>query len=85
MLDATRNVLLLRTQSLRRKDVVELGVGLRAEPIHEAPEVAVAGAALGAIGQVLRDRRLDWFAALFGEVALEEAIFLEVPRAKDHG
>ena len=82
---APGDVLLLGAHPLGRKDFVELGVGLRAEPVHEAPEVAVAGVALRAIGQVFRGRRLDRFAALFGEVALEQPVFLEVTRAKDHG
>ena len=85
VLDAAGNVLLLRAQSLGRKDLVELGVGLGAESVHEAPEVGIAGAALGAIGQVFSGRRFDRFAALFGEVALEQTVFLEVTRAKDHG
>ena len=85
MLHAPGDLLLLRAHPLGGKDFVELGVGLRAEPVHEAPEVRVAGVALGAIGQVFGGRRLDRFAALFGEVALEQAVFLEVARAKDHG
>jgi hypothetical protein len=85
MLDAPGNLLLLRAQSFGRKDLVEFGVGLRAEPVHEAPEVGIAGAALGAITQVFRYRRFDLFAALFGKVTLEQTVFLEVTRAKDHG
>ena len=83
--DATRDLLLLDAQSLGRKRLVELGVGFRAEAVHEPPEVGVANATVGAIGQVLRRRWLDWFTTLFGEVALEETVFLEMTRAKDHG
>ena len=30
-------------------------------------------------------RRFERFAAMFGEIALEQTVFLEVTRAKDHG
>jgi hypothetical protein len=30
-------------------------------------------------------RRFDRFAALFGEIVLEQTVFLEVTRAKAHG
>jgi hypothetical protein len=82
---AAGNLLLLRALPFRRKDFIELRVGFRAEGIHEAAEVAVPGAALGAIGQVFGGRRFELFAAMLGEIALEQAVFLEVTRAKDHG
>ena len=85
MLDAAGNLLLLRPLPFRRKDFVELRVGFRAQGIHEAAEVAVPGAALGAIGQVLGGWRFERFAAMLGEIALEQTVFLEVTRAKDHG
>jgi len=65
--------------------LIELGVGLAAERIHEAAQVAVTGAAVGTIGEVFGGRWLERLAALFGEIALEQPVFLEVARAKDHG
>jgi hypothetical protein len=85
MLDATGNLLLLRALPLRGKDLVQLRIGLRAEGVHEAAEVAVAGAAFGAVGEVFSGRRFERFAAMFGEIAFEQTVLREVTRAKDHG
>ena len=81
MLEAPRDLLLLRSHALGRKNVVELGVGLGANPVHEAPEIRVAGVAVRAVGQVLGGRRLDRLPALFGQVAVEQTVFLEMARA----
>ena len=48
-------------------------------------ELGVALAAVVAVGQVLGDRRIDALAAALGEIAVEQAIVVEVTRASGHG
>ena len=84
-LQAPRDVLLLRSHALGRKNVVELGVRLGANPVHEAPEIRVARVTFRAVGEVHGGRRLDRLPALFGHVAVEETVFREMARLEHHG
>ena len=67
-----------------REHFVELGVGFRSQPVHEAPQIRVPRAALRAVGEMLGRRRIERLAGPLGEVALEQPIVVKVVRANDH-
>jgi hypothetical protein len=84
VLEASCDLLLLDASLLGREDVVDLAVGVRPERVHEALKVCVLRAAVGAVGQMLGDRRIHGFAAAGAQVTLEQTLFFEVPDAEYH-
>src|SRR5207247_3662519 len=84
LLEATRNLRLLKPQALAREDRVRLGDALAPELVHEAREIVVALAARRAIGEMLGRRRIDGVAPAFDQITLVQSIVLQVP-AEDHG
>lgn len=85
VIEPADNLPLLNVQPFRREDGVALGFSGRADVVQEAAERRVSRRALPTIDQMLRDPRVDRFALSPSDVAVEEAILLEVARAQDHG
>src|SRR5207302_1879768 len=85
LLDSAQNLLLLRAETLGRENGLAVGVRCATEAVHEAGELGVARRALGAVGQVLGGARIDRFAAMLGQIAVEDLPFIEMTRTSDHG
>ena len=79
------DLLLLKPEPLGREDRIALFVGSHAQRFHELRELGVPLPALRTIGQVFRNGRIECFAPADGEVAVEQALLLEVTGAEDHG
>ena len=85
MFQPVRDCLLLRLQTLGREHGVGLRIGLLAESVQETGELAVAFAALSALLQVIDHRRIGQLTASLGEIAVDQAVFLDVMRVSGHG
>ena len=75
LLNAAENLLLLGAKPVGREDPIAIRVGFGAQAVHELDEVAVAGAALPAVEQVLGGGWVGRFARLLGEITVEESLF----------
>ena len=62
-----------------------IGVGFGAQAVHELDEVAVAGAAVPAVEQVLGGGWVGRFARLLGEITVEESLFPQMMSATGQG
>ena len=76
--DAARNLLLLDPQAIGGEQRIGLRVRFRTQPVHEAQELGVPRAARIAIGEVFRHQRIKRRPALLGEIAVEEALIVEM-------
>ena len=84
MLDAAGDLLLLGAQMLGVKTSSRLGIGFVLSLVHEPRELVVRAPRIGAVRQVLGRRRIERLADPFGDIAVEEAIVVQMVSA-DHG
>ena len=85
VLDAVGDLLLLGAQVLGRVDIVELGVGLDSQRVHEPRQLVVACGATRAVRQVLARRGIERLADPLCDVAVEEPIVVQMDPQSDHG
>ena len=76
---------MLGAKAVGREDPIGILVGFGPQAVHELDEVAVPGAALAAVEQVLGGGRIGRFTRLLGQITVEDSLFPQMMSATGQG
>ncbi len=85
MFDAPGDLLLLRAQPVGCEDRVGFRLAVAAQVVHQRRQFGVACAAVGAVGEMIRDGRIHDVAVALGQIRVEQPVIVNVVRARYHG
>ena len=84
LFEAPGDRLLLRAQLFGGEDLVGLRLAFGAHIVECRNELGIAGAAVGAVGEVIGDARVERVAVPAAEIAIEQPIVVDVRLALAH-